>query len=904
MTDLKYQAFVSYSHESDARLAASLQSSLSRFAKPWYRTRTMRIFEDKTGLSANPALWHSIEQALGQSEHLLLLASPASAKSLWVEQEVQWWLQNRSVETLVLCLTDGEILWDNQSGDFDWQKTTAIPSCLKGAIPSEPLYADFRAAKANGKFVDSDAAYRSALLDVAAPLMGRSKDDLDGEDIRLHRRARQTAWAVGLLTVALALIAGVGVNTAHQRQKTAASRALASEAASHVDDRSLAMLLSIESRRIADTVESKRALLMAIERLPHTDAFLWGHARAVTRAVFSPDGQTIMSAGWDDRIVFWSAATHQRAGQPIEGLKGLVGVAFSPDGSRFASASSGSIIIWDAKSHEPMGSPLTAKEDFIHVGFSSNGKLIAASTQAYGGHPSQVFLWDAATHQSVAQPVEGSNFAFSPDDSVLAIARYGDVILYDLRSHRAVRRPLTGPSKNIATVAFSPDGTIVAAGSEDKSIALWDVESQKLIGTLVGHADTVSSLFFDPEGRTLYSGSLDGSIIHWDLEELKSIDTPIQGLGAFISSIFLSPTGDLKSLAIEQDRVILLNVDDDPPLGHRIQAQDAGSSNLAFSPDGHLLASSGDFGEVALWDVSTGKLSGTPLSGHERQVSSLAYSPDGRMLVSGSMDGEIIFWDMASRSALSPAVKVSSAPVWSLACSPDGKTAVAGGDARLTFWNTADRKQMGSPITSQKDRIWSLAFSPHGELLASAGNDLVVALWKADHPGQLLRKLGTAMKQDDDWELMPTGVGFNPDGTLLAMSTQEHSVTIWNLKSGRPVPPVLYGHTQAVSSIAFRGDGKLLASGSADGDIRLWDVASHEQIGILGAQQKAVKSIAFEPRKGTLASAGEDGSVIFWDLDFDGWTTRACRIANRNLTAKEWNTYFGTSPYRKTCSAF
>ena len=45
MSDLKYNAFVSYSHDSDARLASSLQSSLSRFAKPWYRLRTMRIME-------------------------------------------------------------------------------------------------------------------------------------------------------------------------------------------------------------------------------------------------------------------------------------------------------------------------------------------------------------------------------------------------------------------------------------------------------------------------------------------------------------------------------------------------------------------------------------------------------------------------------------------------------------------------------------------------------------------------------------------------------------------------------------------------------------------------------------------------------------------------------------------
>ena len=100
---------------------------------------------------------------------------------------------------------------------------------------------------------------------------------------------------------------------------------------------------------------------------------------------------------------------------------------------------------------------------------------------------------------------------------------------------------------------------------------------------------------------------------------------------------------------------------------------------------------------------------------------------------------------------------------------------------------------------------------------------------------------------------------------------------------------------------AFRRDGKVLASGSADGDVRLWDVDTHELLGTLSAQQKDINSVVFDPRNGTLASVGKDDSIIFWDVDFGGWSRRACRIANRNLTPTEWKTYLGTSPYRKTC---
>ena len=49
-----YNAFISYSHAADGKLAPELQRALHQFAKPWYRQRTLRIFRDKTSLSANP----------------------------------------------------------------------------------------------------------------------------------------------------------------------------------------------------------------------------------------------------------------------------------------------------------------------------------------------------------------------------------------------------------------------------------------------------------------------------------------------------------------------------------------------------------------------------------------------------------------------------------------------------------------------------------------------------------------------------------------------------------------------------------------------------------------------------------------------------------------------------------
>lgn len=76
-----YDAFISYSHAKDKPIATALQSVVQKLGKPWYRRRALRVFRDDTSLSATPHLWPSIEQALGKSRFLILLASPEAAAS-------------------------------------------------------------------------------------------------------------------------------------------------------------------------------------------------------------------------------------------------------------------------------------------------------------------------------------------------------------------------------------------------------------------------------------------------------------------------------------------------------------------------------------------------------------------------------------------------------------------------------------------------------------------------------------------------------------------------------------------------------------------------------------------------------------------------------------------------------
>ena len=145
----RYKAFISYSHAADGKLAPALQSGLERFAKPWYRRRALRVFRDQTGLAVTPELWGSIRRALERSEYFVLLASPAAAESRWVQQEVEFWLQHRSVATLLVVLTDGDLVWDTSRGDFDWSRTDALPRLLERRFGGEPNFLDLRWARSD-----------------------------------------------------------------------------------------------------------------------------------------------------------------------------------------------------------------------------------------------------------------------------------------------------------------------------------------------------------------------------------------------------------------------------------------------------------------------------------------------------------------------------------------------------------------------------------------------------------------------------------------------------------------------------------------------------------------------------------------------------------------------------------
>ena len=75
----------------------------------------------------------------------------------------------------------------------------------------------------------------------------------------------------------------------------------------------------------------------------------------------------------------------------------------------------------------------------------------------------------------------------------------------------------------------------------------------------------------------------------------------------------------------------------------------------------------------------------------------------------------------------------------------------------------------------------------------------------------------------------------------------------------------LQGHTGAVSALAISPDGKLLASASQDKSVALWDLATGKQLRTFKVDS-APTGVTFAADGRTLTSREADGTVRVWDL--------------------------------------
>ena len=220
---LKYRAFISYSH-ADTSWAKWLHRGLESFridkdlvgreTATGAIPKTLRpIFRDRDAFTAGHTLGEQTLAALDASAAMIVICSPASAKSHYVNEEIRLFKSRHAERPVIPLIVGGE------PGDPELE---CFPSSLKfkldaeGQITSEPvevLAADVR-EQGDGKTL--------ALAKVVAGLLDLSADDVFRRAERERRRKGRVRNGIIGIIAALILIGGFFGWQAQQRQRTLA----------------------------------------------------------------------------------------------------------------------------------------------------------------------------------------------------------------------------------------------------------------------------------------------------------------------------------------------------------------------------------------------------------------------------------------------------------------------------------------------------------------------------------------------------------------------------------------------------------------------------------------------------------------------------------------------------------
>jgi WD40 repeat protein/transcriptional regulator with XRE-family HTH domain len=656
----------------------------------------------------------------------------------------------------------------------------------------ELAYLDISVATREAQQAQEEAIRQRELLQTRALAteQQRRAEEQARANQRLHRRA---LW----LAVAMLLALGAALFAGWQQQRANGQAALAERQARlalarqimvqllsiPADEVALRLLLSTVAIQTADTLETRVALLDALERAPHLYTILRGHTGQLRSVAFSPDGSLLASAGEDTAIILWDVAARRAQGAPLRGHTNWINsVAFSPDGKLLASASDDqAILLWDVATRQPVGAPLLGhNKAVLSIAFSPDGALLASASA-----DKTIILWDVATHRPLGASLQAhtdkvSSVAFSPDGKLLASAGADTtIIVWDVATRRPLGSPLRGHSNWVYSLGFSPDGKLLASAGADTTIIVWDVATHQPTGApLQAHADRAWNVAFSPDGKLLASAGADKTIVLWDMTSDQQLATTLRGHTDRVQSVAFSPDNRLLASGSSDTTIILWDVTAHEPASRPLRGHSSWIFSVAFSPDGTLLASGSGDKTIILWDVTTHQPIGPPLTGHTDTVNSVAFSPDGKLLASGSDDGTIRLWDVAMREVLGDPLRGPTYWVNKVVFSPDGQLLASdmysdGNGQSNLLWDVATRQPVGPPLKGDTSIVYALAFSPDGKILAGGGDERSILLWDvATH-----QPLAAPLQGSSD----PLSVAFSPDGRQLASGNLDSTITLWEV---------------------------------------------------------------------------------------------------------------------------
>ncbi len=207
----KYRAFISYKHGHASYFSEALAQALASYSTNLFES-PREIFRDEDYVKPTADIPTAVNEALADSDYLILLASPEAAHSPWVLSELNIWCETHNrTDKIIIVHTEGNIETDSHRKCIVWENTDALPHYLRDRISDDPLIIDATALMSD-RYLDLEIVpFRDAVNRIVSQFYDLPPVEMSGVaqlKTKSNNRLKRIGYGIVSVSIFIALFIG------------------------------------------------------------------------------------------------------------------------------------------------------------------------------------------------------------------------------------------------------------------------------------------------------------------------------------------------------------------------------------------------------------------------------------------------------------------------------------------------------------------------------------------------------------------------------------------------------------------------------------------------------------------------------------------------------------------------
>jgi len=897
--NFKYWAFISYSSK-DKKWGQWLHRRLENYSIPKdfqgleldggvkIGKNLRPIFRDRDELSSSAELSESINEALTDSRYLIVLCSKNSAKSQWVNKEIEDFkaLSPENEKRILALILDGE---PNASSNNEILNTEeCFPAALQ--YPLEPLAGDLRK--------DGDGKERGLLKILA----GVSQIGFDKLYKRHERAQRKKRLFLGFIVVSIMLLlSGITLfalkqkNVAEQQTKIATQQQ--KQAKEALDESLLRTSETIlERSRLVNTKDDP--LLAAIiasriinQKSPNNTNKV-NSSNSLQTALLKKEKYPWLYQQVENQIeqtfnkclpLLWSSVNTRHCNHPI------TDVMYAKDKELLITSNNSIINLWDIKTGLLKKTIRTSHSARILSLATNHNETLIASTSI----DNTIRVWDTETGGQIGSTIFGHygpvhSVIFSQNSDYLITSGEDKTIkTWDIQNQFIQLDSKSFHQDVVVDMTMSKDCKFLYSADGKKKIVRWQFSNGRLTSPkIIGEHDDIRTICISPDSTKLASADQNGQILIWNLDTLKYSNLKSKAVFSRIYDISFTKN-DRVVYSTADGRLMAWNIILNTTRCVNPEQLKDSSLYFAYNPDKNLIYTGGKNGVISIRDSVTFELKNKNANGHSNSVDKTKYSNDGNLIVSLASNGNLIIWDTKRLQKVGCSSYLRRENVTSFDFSADSQKIIVAEKGRISIRNLSSNNVIGSEIKilNKYDELGTVKFikySPDNKYFAACLSCGTVKIYEV-----LTNNIFKVLVSEKNNEV--TNISWRPDSDKLAIAynaSNTNIVKIYDVNEPSNLREIIL--PSYIQELEYSPSGRylmLLSNG-----IQLWDSAKNKIRTFLPSEsKKELSSIDISSCESTICVGDNAGYIRIYNLHTGGVILPSTRAHSGRITSVNYS---------------